>query len=68
MEYVKIIAGPTLGELREGSMRKIMEFTVNINGKEEKKTDLVEIEEFRDGSVVVTGARGWKGEYIPLTK
>ncbi|MFA5087331.1 MAG: hypothetical protein WC470_03470 [Candidatus Paceibacterota bacterium] len=66
MEYVKIVGGPNLRELRKGNMRGILEFTIEKDGKQEQKSDLVEIEELRDGTVIVMGAREWQGRYIPL--
>ncbi|MFA5178547.1 MAG: hypothetical protein WC427_03240 [Candidatus Paceibacterota bacterium] len=64
MEFVKIIRGPTLEELRINSSRKSLEFTVKTKDGEIKKIkDLVDIYDKGNGTIIIYGFTNWRAEY-----
>jgi len=66
MEFVQIVRGPTLDELRKNSSRKSLKFTVKTkDGKIKEIKDLVEIYEKDSGTIIVYGFKGWRAEYKP---
>ena len=67
MDYVTIVKGPALAELKAGNMQKIMEFTVRDNDGEKQIHDLVEVYDRSNefGTVLIIGAKNWAWEYLP---